>query len=158
MKKRFIKGSIIESVIDPENGTTKVNVKWTIDFSRLPQMRFLLDFISYAFTNEDFISVDPTLDYIGNDHYDSFTFTTTASSKVSDKDTYNEDTGYHIALIKNQKKALHTYNKLINVINSKIDKYFKKPLDRIRMNNDFDIVDLHMKLDEYRTNIKVRIC
>lgn len=158
MKKRFIKGSIIESVIDPENGTTKVNVKWTIDFSRLPQMRFLLDFISYAFTNEDFISVDPTLDYIGNDHYDSFTFTTTASSKVSDKDTYNEDTGYHIALIKNQKKALHTYNKLINVINSKIDKYFKKPLDRIRMNNDFDIIDLHMKLDEYRTNIKVRIC
>ena len=150
MKKRFIKGSIIESVIDPENGTTKVNVKWTIDFSRLPQMRFLLDFISYAFTNEDFISIDPTLDYIGNDHYDSFTFTTTASSKVSDKDTYNEDTGYHIALMRNQKKALHTYNKLIDVINNKIDKYFKKPLDRIEMNNGFDIIDLHMKLYKYK--------
>ena len=150
MKKRFIKGSIIESVIDQENGTTKVDVKWTIDFSRLPQMRFLLDFISYAFTNEDFISIDPTLDYIGNDHYDSFTFTTTASSKVSDKDTYNEDTGYHIALMRNQKKALHTYNKLINVINNKIDKYFKKPLDIIRMNNGFDIIDLHMKLYKYK--------
>ena len=150
MHKRFIKGSIIESVIDPENGTTKVNVKWTIDFSRLPQMRFLLDFISYAFTNEDFISIDPTLDYIGNDHYDSFTFTTTASSKVSDKDTYNEDTGYHIALMRNQKKALHTYNKLIDVINNKIDKYFKKPLDIIRMNNGFDIIDLHMKLYRYK--------
>ena len=154
MKKRFIKGSIIESVIDQENGTTKVDVKWTIDFSRLPQMRFLLDFISYAFTNEDFISIDPTLDYIGNDHYDSFTFTTTASSKVSDKDTYNEDTGYHIALMRNQKKALHTYNKLIDVINNKIDKYFKKPLDIIRMNNGFDIIDLHMKLYKYKHKIK----
>ena len=160
MNKRYITGYVFESVSNPENGITKVDVKWTIDFSRLPQMRFLLDFISYAFTNEDFNSIDPTLDYIGNfhDHYDSFTFTTTASSKVSDKDTYNEDTGYHIALMRNQKKALHTYNKLIDAINNKIDKYFKKPLDRIELNNDFDIIDLHMKIDEYRTNIKVRIC
>lgn len=158
MNKRYIKGCVFKSVSNPENGITKVDVKWTIDFSRLPQMRFLLDFISYVFTNEDFISIDPTLDYIGHGHYDSFTFTTTASSKVSDKDTYNEDTGYHIALMRNQKKALHTYNKLIDVINNKIDKYFKKPLDRIEMNNGFDIIDLHMKIDEYRTNIKVRIC
>ena len=150
MRKRFIKGKIIKTVSDPENGINKVDVKWTIDFSRLPQMRFLLDFISYAFTNEDFISIDPTLDYIGNDHYDSFTFTTTASSKVSEKDTYNEDTGYHIALMRNQKKALHTYNKLIDTINNKIDKYFNKPLDRILMNNGFDIIDLYMKLDEYK--------
>ena len=151
MNKRYITGYVFESVSNPENGITKVDVKWTIDFSRLPQMRFLLDFISYAFTNEDFISIDPTLDYIGNfhDHYDSFTFTTTASSKVSDKDTFNEDTGYHIALMRNQKKAIHTYNKLINVINSKIDKYFKKPLDIIRMNNDFDIFNLFMKLNKY---------
>ena len=158
MNKRYITGCVFKSVSNPENGITKVDVKWTIDFSRLPQMRFLLDFISYVFTNEDFISIDPTLDYIGNGHYDSFTFTTTASSKVSKEDTYNEDTGYHIALMRNQKKALHTYNKLIDVINNKIDKYFKKPLDRIKMNNGFDIIDLHMKLDEYRTNIKVRIC
>ena len=152
MNKRYITGYVFESVSNPENGITKVDVKWTIDFSRLPQMRFLLDFISYAFTNEDFNSIDPTLDYIGNfhDHYDSFTFTTTASSKVSDKDTYNEDTGYHIALMRNQKKAIHTYNKLINVINNKIDKYFKKPLDIIRMNNDFDIFNLFMKLDKYK--------
>ena len=151
MNKRYITGYVFESVSNPENGITKVDVKWTIDFSRLPQMRFLLDFISYAFTNEDFNSIDPTLDYIGNfhDHYDSFTFTTTASSKVSDKDTFNEDTGYHIALMKNQKKAIHTYNKLINAINSKIDKYFKKPLDIIRMNNDFDIFNLFMKLNKY---------
>ena len=149
MKKRFIKGSIIESVIDPENGTTQIDVLWKINFSRLPQMRFLLDFISYAFTNEDYISIDPTLAFVGNDHYDSFTFTTTASSKVSDKDTYNEDTGYHIALMRNQKKAIHTYNKLIDVINNKIDKYFKKPLDIIRMNNDFDIFNLFMKLNKY---------
>lgn len=158
MNKRYITGCVFKSVSNPENGITKVDVKWTIDFSRLPQMRFLLDFISYVFTNEDFISIDPTLDYIGHGHYDSFTFTTTASSKVSKEDTYNEDTGYHIALMRNQKKALHTYNKLIDVINNKIDKYFKKPLDRIEMNNDFDIIDLHMKIDEYRTNIKVRIC
>ena len=152
MNKRYITGYVFESVSNPENGITKVDVKWTIDFSRLPQMRFLLDFISYAFTNEDFNSIDPTLDYIGNfhDHYDSFTFTTTASSKVSEKDTYNEDTGYHIALMRNQKKAIHTYNKLINAINNKIDKYFKKPLDIIRMNNDFDIFNLFMKLDKYK--------
>ena len=151
MNKRYITGYVFKSVSNPENGITKIDVKWTIDFSRLPQMRFLLDFISYAFTNEDFNSIDPTLDYIGNfhDHYDSFTFTTTASSKVSDKDTFNKDTGYHIALMKNQKKAIHTYNKLINVINSKIDKYFKKPLDIIRMNNDFDIFNLFMKLNKY---------
>ena len=68
---------------------------------------------------------------------------------MSDKDTFNEDTGYHIALMKNQKKAIHTYNKLINVINNKIDKYFKKPLDIIRMNNDFDIFNLFMKLNKY---------
>lgn len=56
-----------------------------------------------------------------------------------------KDTGYHIALMKNQKKALYTYNKLIGVINNKIDK-----LDRILMNNGFDIIDLHMKLDKYK--------
>ena len=128
MNKRFIKGNIIKTVSNPENGITKVDVKWTIDFSRLPQMRFLLDFISYAFTNEDFISIDPTFDYIGNDHYDSFTFTTTAFSKVSDKDTYNEDTGYHIALMRNKRKALHTYNKLIDTINNKIDKVFQEAI------------------------------
>ena len=52
-------------------------------------------------------------------------------------------------LMKNQKKALHTYNKLIGVINNKIDKYFNKPLGKISMNNGFDIIDLYMKLDEY---------
>ena len=51
--------------------------------------------------------------------------------------------------MRNQKKAIHTYNKLINVINNKIDKYFKKPLDIIRMNNDFDIFNLFMKLNKY---------
>ena len=149
MNKRYITGYVFKSVSNPENGITKVDVKWKIDFSRLPQMRFLLDFISYAFTNEDFNNIDPSLQYW--DHqYHTFSFVTTASSKVSDKDTFNEDTGYHIALMKNQKKAIHTYNKLINVINNKIDKYFKKPLDIIRMNNDFDIFNLFMKLDEYK--------
>ena len=148
MHKRFIKGNIIKTVSDPKNGITKVDVKWTIDFSRLPQMRFLLDFLSNILTNEDFNNIDPSLQYW--DHqYHTFSFVTTASSKVSDKDTFNEDTGYHIALMKNQKKAIHTYNKLINVINNKIDKYFKKPLDIIRMNNDFDIFHLFMKLNKY---------
>ena len=148
MHKRFIKGNIIKTVSDPENGITKVYVKWTIDFSRLPQMRFLLDFLSNILTNEDFNNIDPSLQYWDHRYY-TFSFVTTASSKVSEKDTYNEDTGYHIALMRNKKKALHTYNKLINVINSKIDKYFKKPLDMIRMNNDFDIFHLFMKLNKY---------
>ena len=148
MHKRFIKGKIIKTVSDPENGTTKVDVKWTIDFSRLPQMRFLLDFLSNILTNEDFNSIDPSLQYWDHRYY-TFSFVTIASSKVSKNDTYNEDTGYHIALMRNQKKALHTYNKLINVINNKIDKYFKKPLDIIRMNNDFDIFHLFMKLNKY---------
>jgi hypothetical protein len=112
-------------------------------------MRFLLDFLSNILTNEDFNNIDPSLQYWDHRYY-TFSFVTTASSKVSEKDTYSEDIGYHIALMRNQKKALHTYNKLIDVINNKIDKYFKKPLDRIGMNNDFDIIDLHMKLDEYK--------
>ena len=146
MNKRYITSYVFEKVSNPENGTTKVNVQWAIDFSRLPNMRFLLDFLSNILTNEDFNNIDPSLQYW--DHrYHTFSFVTTASSKVSENDTYNEDTGYHIALMKNQK---HTYNKLIDVINNKIDKYFNKPLNRIKMNNGFDIIDLHMKLDEYK--------
>ena len=149
MNKRYITSYVFEKVSNPENGTTKVDVQWTIDFSRLPNMGFLLDFLSNILTNEDFNNIDPSLQYW--DHrYHTFSFVTTASSKVSEKDTYNEDTGYHIALMKNQKKALYTYNKLIGVINNKIDKYFNKPLDRILMNNGFDIIDLYMKLDEYK--------
>ena len=149
MNKRYITSYVFEKVSNPENGTTKVNVQWTIDFSRLPNIGFLLDFLSNILTNEDFNNIDPSLQYW--DHrYHTFSFVTTAFSKVSEKDTYNEDTGYHIALMKNQKKALHTYNKLIDVINNKINKYFNKPLDRIKMNNGFDIIDLRMKLDEYK--------
>ena len=148
MNKRYITSYVFEKVSNPENGTTKVDVQWTIDFSRLPNMRFLLDFLSNVLTNEDFNNIGPSLQYWDHRYY-TFSFVTTASSKVSDKDTFNEDTGYHIALMKNQKKALHTYNKLINVINNKIDKYFKKPLDIIRMNNDFDIFHLFMKLNKY---------
>ena len=149
MNKRYITAYVFKSVSNPENGITKVDVKWKIDFSRLPQMRFLLDFLSNILTNEDFNNIDPSLQYWDHRYY-TFSFVTTASSKVSDKDTFNEDTGYHIALMRNQKKAIHTYNKLINVINNKIDKYFKKPLDIIRMNNDFDIFNLFMKLNKYK--------
>ena len=127
MNKRYITGYVFKSVSNPENGITKVDVKWKIDFSRLPQMRFLLDFLSNILTNEDFNNIDPSLQYW--DHqYHTFSFVTTASSKVSDKDTFNEDIGYHIALMKNQKKAIHTYNKLINVINTKIDKLFQEAI------------------------------
>ena len=140
---------MFEKVSNPENGTTKVNVQWTIDFSRLPNMGFLLDFLSNILTNEDFNNIDPSLQYW--DHrYHTFSFVTTASSKVSEKDTYNEDTGYHIALMKNQKKAMYTYNRLINVINIKINKYFKRPLEEIKMQNNFDAIVLYNKLDEYK--------
>lgn len=149
MNKRYITSYVFEKFSNPENGTTKINVQWTIDFSRLPNMVFLLDFLSNILTNEDFNNIDPSLQYC--DHrYHTFSFVTTASSKVSEKDTYNEDTGYQIALMKNQKKAMYTYNKLINIINSKINKYFRKPLERIELKNDFDIIDLHIKLDEYK--------
>ena len=154
MNKRYITSYVFEKVSNPENGTTKVDVQWTIDFSRLPQMRFLLDFLSYTLNENDFNYIDPSLQYWGHRYY-SFSFTTTGSSKVSEKDTFNEDTGYHIALMKNQKKAVYTYNKLIKVIYAKINKYFKKPLDRIEMLNDFDIIDLHMKLDEYKHKHKL---
>ena len=149
MNKRYITSYVFEKVSNPENGTTKVNVQWTIDFSRLPNMRFLLDFLSNILTNEDFNNIDPSLQYCDHRYY-TFSFVTTASSKVSEKDTYNEDTGYHIALMKNQKKALHTYNKLINVINITINKYFKKPLEGIKMRNSFDAIVLNNKLDEYK--------
>lgn len=149
MNKRYITSYVFEKVSNPENGTTKVNVQWKIDFSRLPNMRFLLDFLSNILTNEDFNNIDPSLQYWDHRYY-TFSFVTTASSKVSGNDTYNEDTGYHIALMKNQKKAMHTYNKLINVINITINKYFKKPLEEIKMRNSFDAIVLNNKLDEYK--------
>ena len=149
MNKRYITSYVFEKVSNPENGTTKVNVQWTIDFSRLPNMRFLLDFLSNILTNEDFNNIDPSLQYWDHRYY-TFSFVTTASSKVSKNDTYNEDTGYHIALMRNQKKALHTYNKLINVINIKINKYFKRPLEEIKMQNNLDAIVLYNKLDEYK--------
>lgn len=149
MKKRFIKGSIIGSVIDPENGTTKIDMIWEIDFSRLPYMGILLDFLSLSLNNKDFNDVSRSLVYWNSRNY-TFSFTTTGFSKVSDKDIYDEDTGYHIALMKNQKMAMYTYNRLINVINIKINKYFKRPLEGIKMQNNFDTIVLHNKLDEYK--------
>lgn len=149
MKKRFIKGSIIGSVIDPENGTTKIDMIWEIDFSRLPYMGILLDFLSLSLNNKDFNDVSRSLVYWNSRNY-TFSFTTTGFSKVSDKDIYDKDTGYHIALMKNQKMAMYTYNRLINVINIKINKYFKRPLEGIKMQNNFDTIVLHNKLDEYK--------
>ena len=35
-------------------------------------------------------------------------------------------------------------------VKEKVNKYFIKPLERIELKNDFDIIDLHMKLDEYK--------
>lgn len=99
--------------------------------------------------NNDFNNVSKSLVYWDSRHY-TFSFTTTGYSKVSEKDTYNEDTGYHIALMKNQKRAMHTYNRLINVINIKINKYFKRPLEEIKMQNNFDAIVLYNKLDEYK--------
>lgn len=149
MNKRYIISYVFEKVSNPKNGTTKVNVQWTIDFSRLPNMVFLLDFLSNVLTNDDFNNIDPSLQYW--DHrYHTFSFVTTASSKVSEKDTYNKDTGYRIALMKNRKKAMETYNRLISVIQEKVNKYFIKPLEKIELGNSLDAIDLYMKLDEYK--------
>lgn len=112
-------------------------------------MRFLLDFLSYTLNGNDFNYIDPSLQYWDHRYY-SFSFTTTGSSKVSEKDTFNEDTGYRIALIKNQKKAMETYNRLISVIQEKVNKYFIKPLEKIELRNSLDTIDLRMKLDEYK--------
>ena len=92
MNKRYITSYVFEKVSNQENGTTKVNVQWTIDFSRLPNMRFLLDFLSNILTNEDFNNIDQSLQYWDHRYY-TFSFVTTASSKVSKKDTYSEDIG-----------------------------------------------------------------
>ena len=73
---------------------------------------------------------------------------------------WSNTTGFNASLFHNQNDPVNwSTDKCVKLfINNKIDKYFKKPLDRIELNNDFDIIDLHMKIDEYRTNIKVRIC
>lgn len=149
MNKRYITSYVVEKVSNPENGTTKVDMMWEIDFSRLPYMDSLLDFLSLSLNNKDFNDISRSLVYWDHRHH-TFSFTTTASSKVSDKDTYNEDTGYHIALMKNQKKAMETYNRLISVIQEKVNKYFIKPLEKIELGNSLDAIDLHMKLDEYK--------
>ena len=149
MNKRYITGYITERIVDSNNHTTKVDMIWEIDFSRLPYMGSLLDFLSLSLNNKDFNNVSKSLVYLDSRNY-KFSFTTTGSSKVSDKDTYNEETGYHIALMKNKKMAMKTYNRLISVILEKINKYFIKPLEGIKMQNSFDAIDLHMKLDEYK--------
>ena len=149
MNKRYITGYITERIVDSNNHTTKVDMIWEIDFSRLPYMGSLLDFLSLSLNNKDFNNVSRSLVYWDSRNY-KFSFTTTGSSKVSDKDTYNEETGYHIALMKNKKMAMKTYNRLISVILEKINKYFIKPLEGIKMQNSFDAIDLHMKLDEYK--------
>lgn len=66
----------------------------------------MLDFLSNILTNEDFNNIDPSLQYWDHRYY-TFSFVTTASSKVSKKDTYNEDTGYHIALMKIRKSTTY---------------------------------------------------
>lgn len=146
---RYITGYITKIVNERNTHVTKVDMMWEIDFSRLPYMGNLLDFLSLSLNNNDFNNIAPSLQY-WDSRYHTFSFITTASSKVSEKDIYNEDTGYQIALMKNQKKAMETYNRLISVIQEKVNKYFRKPLERIELKNDFDIIDLHMKLDEYK--------
>lgn len=93
-------------------------------------MGSLLDFLSLSLNNNDFNNVSKSLVYWDSRNY-TFSFTTTGYSKVSEKDIYNEDTGYRIALMKNQKKAMETYNRLISVIQEKVNKYFIKPLEKL---------------------------
>ena len=149
MNKRYITGYITKIVNERNTHVTKVDMIWEIDFSRLPYMGSLLDFLSLSLNNNDFNNVSKSLVYWDSRHY-TFSFTTTGYSKVSEKDIYNEDTGYRIALIKNQKKAMETYNRLINVIQEKVNKYFIKPLEKIELRNNLDAIDLHMKLDKYK--------
>ena len=149
MNKRYITGYITKIVNERNTHVTKVDMIWEIDFSRLPYMGSLLDFLSLSLNNNDFNNVSKSLVYWDSRHY-TFSFTTTGYSKVSEKDIYNEDTGYRIALIKNQKKAMETYNRLISVIQEKVNKYFIKPLEKIELRNSLDAIDLHMKLDEYK--------
>lgn len=52
--------------------------------------------------------------------------------------------------MKNQKKAMETYNRLISVIQEKVNKYFIKPLEKIKLRNSLDAIDLRIKLDEYK--------
>lgn len=149
MNKRYITGYITKIVNERNTRVTKVDMMWEIDFSRLPYMGNLLDFLSLSLNNNDFNNVSKSLVYWDSRHY-TFSFTTTGYSKVSEKDIYNEDTGYRIALMKNQKKAMETYNRLISVIQEKVNKYFIKPLEKIELRNSLDAIDLHMKLDEYK--------
>ena len=150
MHKRFIKGKIIKTVIDPENGTTQIDVLWKINFSRLPYMSNLLEFISFSLNNKDFNYINPSLFYSDSQYY-VFSFKTTAICSVKDIDKYDEDTGYRIALIKNKKQAMKTYNRLISVIRNKINKYFMKPLNEIELENSYDLIDLlSIKMNGYK--------
>ena len=150
MHKRFIKGSIIESVIDPENGTTQIDVLWKINFSRLPYMSNLLEFISFSLNNKDFNYINPSLFYSDSQYY-VFSFKTTAICSVKDIDKYDEDTGYRIALIKNKNQAMKTYNRLISGIRKKINKYFMKPLNEIELENSYNLIDLlSIKMNGYK--------
>ena len=60
-------------------------------------------------------------------------------------------TALKIALIKNKKQAMKTYNRLISVIRKKINKYFMKPLNEIELENSYDLIDLlSIKMNGYK--------
>lgn len=63
MNKRYITGYITKIVNERNTHVTKVDMIWEIDFSRLPYMGSLLDFLSLSLNNNDFNNVSKSLVY-----------------------------------------------------------------------------------------------
>lgn len=141
--KKYLHVNSIDKFQDNINGRTRVTIEWVIDFSKLPYMNHLLNFLEDVMIKESiWNAIDPTFDYEWNTDNKSFKFTTTAWVKVREGDRFNDVIGYDLAYIKNEKKALETYNKFIEFIYGKVSEYFVFPLDRINCNNNRTIDNL----------------
>lgn len=138
MNKLYLKKCWIYKYQDNVNGRNRVTISWEIDFSILPEIERLLEFLEIVMKPKEWNDIDPSLSYADSRHQ-SFTFTTSAWVKCKEGDKYNDNIGYQLAMTKAQRKALKIYNRLLNTIFYKMHKYFVSPL--------YDIQNHVLKMD-----------
>lgn len=134
MQKLYLTRKSVDKYQDEKTGTTRLTIKWIIDFSRLPQMRKLIDFLNLTMKNEDWNNIDPSFDYVDRtNNFYAYTFTTVAWVKTNKNDLYDPIIGYRLAMNKSHIKALKLYRKFIEMIADKVYQYWFDPLNAIEL-------------------------
>lgn len=135
MQKLYLTRKSVDKYQNEKTGITRLTIKWIIDFSRLPQMRKLIDFLEETMKKQDWNNIDPSFDYyVGKmNNFYAYTFTTVAWVKTNKNDLYNPEIGYKLAMDKSQIKALKLYRKFIEMIADKVYQYWFDPLNAIEL-------------------------